>query len=72
MTSAEYEETHPVSVELDGRRYQGTYRVMTGTVIVYLDGDVKFASYGRDRPELVARWLLTDLYRKHIRDGTDV
>lgn len=53
----------------------GTYRVMTGSVIVYYEGEVKFASVGMDRPELIAKWLLTDLVqhaesnkRKHPRD----
>ncbi|WP_368623403.1 hypothetical protein [Paraburkholderia sp. BR13444] len=71
MFAAEYEATHPVSVDLDGHRHQGTYRVMSGTVIVYFDGDIKFASLGKDRPEVVARWLLTDLCRKHRKDRSN-
>ncbi|MBB5416486.1 hypothetical protein HDG42_002522 [Paraburkholderia sp. JPY171] len=44
--------------------YAGTYRVMTGTVIVHFANESKFASYAPNRPETVARWLLTDLCRK--------
>lgn|GEM_PF-1943428 len=64
MTFAEYETTHPLSVELDGVNYAGTYRVMTGSVIVHFENETKFASYAPNRPETVARWLLTDLCRK--------
>ena len=64
MPTAEYETTRPVEVDLDGIRYAGTYRVMAGSVIVYFESETKFAPYGLDRPELVARWLLTDLCRK--------
>ena len=51
---------------VDGARHSGTYRVMTGSVIVYYGGEVKFASFGMDRPELIARWLLTDLVRRAV------
>ncbi|MBB3259454.1 hypothetical protein F4827_004329 [Paraburkholderia bannensis] len=44
--------------------YAGTYRVMTGSVIVYFENEIKFATYGKNRPEQIARWLLTDLCRK--------
>lgn len=64
MASAEYETTHPLRVELDGVGYAGSYRVMTGSVIVYFENEIKFAPYGQNRPELIARWLLTDLCRK--------
>ncbi|NIE62810.1 hypothetical protein F3J17_02895 [Burkholderia sp. Ax-1719] len=64
MASAEYETTHPLRVELDGVSYAGTYRVMTGSVIVYFENEIKFATYGKNRPEQIARWLLTDLCRK--------
>ncbi|MBC8728023.1 hypothetical protein OKW38_003061 [Paraburkholderia sp. MM5496-R1] len=64
MTFAEYETTHALSVELDGVNYAGTYRVMTGTVVVHFANESKFASYAPNRPETVARWLLTDLCRK--------
>ncbi|MBC8725264.1 hypothetical protein F6X37_27915 [Paraburkholderia sp. 31.1] len=53
-----------LSVELDGVNYAGTYRVMTGTVVVHFANESKFASYAPNRPETVARWLLTDLCRK--------
>ncbi|MFT4067862.1 hypothetical protein [Paraburkholderia sp.] len=64
LTFAEYETTRPLSVELDGVNYAGTYRVMTGTVVVHFENESKFASYAPNRPEIVARWLLTDLCRK--------
>ena len=62
-TSA-YEFLDPLEILVDGARHSGTYRVMTGSVIVYYRGEVRFASFGMDRPELVARWLLTDLVRR--------
>lgn len=64
MVTPEYQTTRPVQVELDGTTYDGTYRVMAGSVIVYFEDEIKFATYGMDRPELVARWLLSDLCRK--------
>ena len=60
----EYETTRPVEVELDGNRYIGTFRVVAGSVIVYFKSETKFAAYGMNRPEVVARWLLSDLCRK--------
>ncbi|MFX1763530.1 hypothetical protein PWP93_13155 [Paraburkholderia sp. A1RI-2L] len=64
MSPQAYEALNPVETIVDGTRHSGTYRVMTGSVIVYYDGEVKFASVGMDRPELVAKWLLTDLVRR--------
>jgi hypothetical protein len=64
MTLQAYESLNPVEAFVDGVRHSGTFRVMTGSVIVYYDGEVKFASVGMDRPELVAKWLLTDLVRR--------
>jgi hypothetical protein len=63
MSAPAYENLTRVEVLLDGAKHSGTYRVMTGSVIVYYEGEVKFASVGMDRPELVAKWLLTDLVR---------
>ncbi|WP_245623596.1 hypothetical protein [Paraburkholderia nodosa] len=60
-----------MSLEIDGHRHEGKYRVMTGTVIVYFDGDIKFASHGNDRPEVVARWLLKDLCLKHGKNSSN-
>lgn len=59
-----YESLNPVEAIVDGASHSGTYRVMTGSVIVYYGGEVKFASVGMDRPEQVAKWLLTDLVRR--------
>ena len=64
MSPQTYESLNPVEAIVDGARHSGTYRVMTGSVIVYYEGEVKFASVGVDRPELVAKWLLTDLVRR--------
>lgn len=64
MALAEYETTHPLNIELDGVSYAGTYRVMAGSVIVYFENAIKFAQYGTNRPEIIARWVLTDLCRK--------
>ena len=64
MSPQTYESLNPVEAIVDGARHSGTYRVMTGSVIVYYEGEVKFASVGMDRPELVAKWLLTDLVRR--------
>ena len=38
--------------------------VVAGSVIVYFESEIKFARYGMNRPEVVARWLLSDLCRK--------
>ncbi|MEM5401087.1 MULTISPECIES: hypothetical protein [Paraburkholderia] len=46
-------------------RYDATVGMISAAlVIVYYEGEVKFASLGMDRPELVAKWLLTDLVRR--------
>jgi hypothetical protein len=58
------ESLNSLEILSDGVRHSGTYRVMTGSVIVYYGGEIKFASFGMDRPELVAKWLLTDLVRR--------
>ncbi|EUC21589.1 hypothetical protein [Paraburkholderia hospita] len=50
--------------ELNGSRYRGRYRVMAGTVIVYYENEIKFAGYGMTAPEVVAKWLLSDLSRR--------
>lgn len=64
--TAEYEELRSLSIEIDGQSFSGTYRVMGGSVIVYRGSEIKFASYGTDRPALVAGWLLKDLCRREI------
>ena len=58
---ASYETTREIEIELNGSRHQGRYRVMSGTVIVYYENEIKFAEYGMNMPEVVAKWLLTDL-----------
>jgi hypothetical protein len=60
----DYETTREIEVELNGTRYRGRYRVMSGTVIVYFEDEIKFASYDMNGPDVVARWLLTDLSRR--------
>ena len=64
--TAEYEELHSLSIELDGQSFSGTYRVMSGSVIVYRGSEIKFATYGTNRPALIAGWLLKDLCRREI------
>ncbi|CAG9248087.1 conserved hypothetical protein [Paraburkholderia unamae] len=64
LALAEYETAHSLSIELDGVNYAGSYRVMTGSVIVRYDNETRSAQYGANRPETVARWLLADLCRK--------
>jgi hypothetical protein len=64
MVAPECEITKDVEVNLDGKRYTGTYRVMAGSVIVYFENEIKFAPYGMNRPEVVARWMLSDLCRR--------
>ncbi|NKJ50648.1 hypothetical protein CIC12_28760 [Burkholderia sp. SG-MS1] len=64
MAVALYEEKRPLTVELDGNFYNGSYRVLDGTVIVYFGLDIRTAHCGMDRPETVARWLLLDVCRK--------
>jgi hypothetical protein len=61
---AGYEATREIEIELNGSRYRGRYRVMSGTVIVYYESEIKFAQYDMNRPEVVAKWLLTDLSRR--------
>ncbi|MGF6607795.1 hypothetical protein OKW45_002695 [Paraburkholderia sp. WSM4175] len=56
----DYESTKEIEVELNGTRY----RVMSGTVIVYFEDEIKFASHDMNGPDVVARWLLTDLSRR--------
>jgi hypothetical protein len=57
-------ETREIEIELDGMRYCGQYRVMAGSVIVYYDSEIKFAEHGMTGPEVVAKWLLSDLSRR--------
>ncbi|MEX4005283.1 hypothetical protein AB4Y38_41365 [Paraburkholderia sp. EG285A] len=64
MSTPAYESLSTVEAIVDGTTHSGRYRVMTGSVVVYYEGEVKFASAGIDRPELVAKWLLTDLVRR--------
>jgi hypothetical protein len=60
----DYETTKQIEIELDGSRFRGRYRVLGGSVIVYYESEIKFADYGMNRPELVAKWLLSDLSRR--------
>lgn len=64
MQAEDYETTKPVEVELDGVKYTGTFRVISGSVVVYYKDEIKFASHGMNRPDVVARWLLSDVCRK--------
>lgn len=64
MSTPAYESLNPLEILLDGARHSGTYRVMTGSVIVNYGGEIKVASFGMDRPDVVAKWLLTDLVRR--------
>ena len=64
MTSADYETTRVVQANVDGITREGHFRVMSGSVIVYYESEIKFAEYGLNRPEVVARWLLSDLCRR--------
>ncbi|MFL9989291.1 hypothetical protein [Paraburkholderia sediminicola] len=59
-----YETTREIEIELNGSCFRGRYRVMSGTVIVYYETEIKFADYGMNGPEVVAKWLLTDLSRR--------
>ena len=61
---ASYETTREIEIELNGLPFRGRYRVMGGTVIVYYESEIKFAEYGMNMPEVVAKWLLTDLLRR--------
>jgi hypothetical protein len=59
-----FEDLRPVSIELNGVRHDGQYRVMGRTVIVYFRSEIKSGDSGMDRPEVVARWILSDLARR--------
>jgi hypothetical protein len=63
MMNTNYEITNSVEIELGGRQIRGRYRVMNGSVIVYHDNKLKFSDYEMSPPEVVAKWLLTDLSR---------
>ncbi|RKT26407.1 hypothetical protein B0G69_2152 [Paraburkholderia sp. RAU2J] len=60
----DYETTQEIEIEFNGVWFRGRYRVMNGTVIVYFENEIKFASHDMNRPDMVARWLLTDLARR--------
>lgn len=64
MITPAYESLTPLEILVDDARHSGRYRVLGESVIVYYGAEVKFASIGMDRPEMVARWLLTDLVRR--------
>jgi hypothetical protein len=70
VTTAEDGLLSPIRVELDGHAFEGVFKTLSGTVVVYFEGGVKYAALGADRPEIVARWLLTDLCT--ARRGRDV
>lgn len=59
----DYETAREIEIELNGKMFRGRYRVMSGTVIVYFDNEIKFASHDMNRPDVVAKWLLGDLAR---------
>lgn len=59
-----YEAARGIEIELNGTVFRGQYRVMSGTVIVYFENEIKFASQDMNRPDVVAKWLLTDLARR--------
>ncbi|TDN61871.1 hypothetical protein [Paraburkholderia sp. BL10I2N1] len=59
--TASYETTREIEIELNGLHYRGRYRVMAGTVIVYYETEIKFAEFGMNMPEVVAKWLLRDI-----------
>ncbi|MEW6341237.1 MAG: hypothetical protein AB1704_11210 [Pseudomonadota bacterium] len=61
---ASYETTKEIEIELNGSHHRGRYRVMMGTVIVYYENEIKFSDFGMNAPEVVARWLLTDMSRR--------
>lgn len=65
----DYETAKGIEIELNGTVFRGRYRVMNGTVIVYFDNEIKFASHDMNRPDVVARWLLTDLARRVESNG---
>ena len=49
---ASYETTKEIEVELNGSRYRGRYRVMSSTVIVYYENEIKFVDHGMNGPQL--------------------
>jgi hypothetical protein len=60
----DYEVLRDVEVELDGARHEGKFRLGGHSVIVYVKSEIKFGDYGMNRPETVARWMLSDLVRR--------
>ena len=61
MKRPDYGALNTIEVLVDGAAHIGTYRVVTGSVIDHYGAEVKFASIGMDRPDPLAKWLLTDL-----------
>ena len=53
-----------ISIESFPRVLNGRNRVMHGTVIVYYESEIKFASHDTTEPERVAKWILADLVRR--------
>jgi hypothetical protein len=64
VTNADCETSKPVQVDVDGVTREGRFRVVSGDVIVYFENEFKFAQHELHRPEVVARWLLSDLCRR--------
>ena len=62
--NASYETLTELKVEVEGLSFIGRYRVMHGTVIVYYESEIKFASHGMTEPVRVAKWILADLVRR--------
>jgi hypothetical protein len=60
----DYEVVRELTVKVDSIHFVGRYRVMSGTVIVYFESEIKFAEHNLTAPQVVARWLLTDLVRR--------
>ena len=59
-----YETTREIEIELNGSHYRARYRVLGSSVIVYYESEIKVADFGMNGPEVVAKWLLTDLSRR--------
>jgi hypothetical protein len=59
--------TTELKVELDGTTFNGRYRVLGNTVVVYYADAIKYANFCPTRPETFAGWILRDLVRGATR-----
>ena len=61
-------ETHDISVEIDGKRFNGAWSDVMGEMVVYYNGFTASTYPVPEEPDTIAKELLADLVREHYCD----